>query len=237
MPAACSSGFAASKAALHASRVVHALWMPAAIDSSFALHASRALAHAGLAAFTAASVVVVSSVEPLLLQPTTTPTAAITNVTFILFCLIVSSPPEQPDRSEVIQPTSAGTRACDAREVGASAFDGSSKTSRHRIATQMNPRWFLKTRTHVFSEAMTIQEMLGAVLDLERDIENAPRGASELAAIISRIQALHAELDQIRALQGPLVPDASSPPSLEERTTMELSQALDDLAIAARAKQ
>jgi hypothetical protein len=84
---------------------------------------------------------------------------------------------------------------------------------------------------------MTTQELLGAVMNLEREIESTPRGAPELAAVIARIRELQAEVGRQREVQGPLVPDAASPKSPEERTTDELGNALDSLMSAAQSKQ
>jgi hypothetical protein len=84
---------------------------------------------------------------------------------------------------------------------------------------------------------MTIQELLDAVMAVEREIEKAPRGGPELEGIIGRIRELQAEVDRVGGLQGPLVPDAASPKSPEERTTVELGQALDSLMSAAHSKQ
>jgi hypothetical protein len=84
---------------------------------------------------------------------------------------------------------------------------------------------------------MTIQEVLDAVMALEEDIEKAAPGDPELAADIARIQELEAEVRRIRSVQGPLVPDAASPPSYDERSAKQLDQALHDLMSAARSKQ
>jgi hypothetical protein len=84
---------------------------------------------------------------------------------------------------------------------------------------------------------MDIQELLEAVMKLEDQIERASQGSPELAAAMERIRELESEIDRLRAVQGPLVPDAASPPSPNERSAAQLDQALHDLMSAARSKQ
>jgi hypothetical protein len=84
---------------------------------------------------------------------------------------------------------------------------------------------------------MTIQELLEAVMKLEDEIEQASPGSPELAAAMERIRELESEIDRLRAVQGPLVPDAESPPSPDERSAVQLDHALHDLMSAARSKQ
>jgi hypothetical protein len=83
---------------------------------------------------------------------------------------------------------------------------------------------------------MTIQEILDAVAELERQITDLPPGAPELVDVLARISDLEAELERIRGLEGPLVPDASSPPSLAEKSIADLTNALRDLRSAANSK-
>lgn len=84
---------------------------------------------------------------------------------------------------------------------------------------------------------VTIQEILDAVMTLERDIERARVGSPDLAASIARIGELQGELERVRGMQGPLVPDASSPKSPAEQSVDDLDRALRNLLSAASAKQ
>lgn len=84
---------------------------------------------------------------------------------------------------------------------------------------------------------MTIPEILTAVAELELQLNDLPSGAQELPDALARISDLEAELERIRSLQGPLVPDASSPPTPAEKTVTELGAALRDLRSAATAKR
>jgi hypothetical protein len=83
---------------------------------------------------------------------------------------------------------------------------------------------------------VTIQQIIDAVGELETEIARRPAGDPELVATIPRIAQLQWELQLIRGLQGPLVPDASSPPSLAEQSVAELDEALKDLKAAAAMK-
>jgi hypothetical protein len=84
---------------------------------------------------------------------------------------------------------------------------------------------------------MTIQEILDAVAEQERQITDLRPGAPELQDVLSRISGLEAEVEQMRSVQGPLVPDASSPPTLTEKSLDELAEALRNLRRAAHSKQ
>jgi hypothetical protein len=84
---------------------------------------------------------------------------------------------------------------------------------------------------------MTIQQIIDAVADLQRGITDLPPGAPELREDLARISDLEAEVEKLRSVQGPLVPDADSPPSLAEKSTAELADALRDLRRAATLKQ
>jgi hypothetical protein len=84
---------------------------------------------------------------------------------------------------------------------------------------------------------MTVDEIHEQVVELEREITDLPPGAPELAAVIARLNELGGELERARSVLGPLVPDASSPRSLAEKTGDALASALDSLMRAATAKQ
>lgn len=83
---------------------------------------------------------------------------------------------------------------------------------------------------------MTIQQILDEVAELEREITDLPSGSSELPEIQGRISDLLAETERLRSLQGALVPDASSPSSLAEKSVDELEAALRSLRSAATSK-
>ena len=84
---------------------------------------------------------------------------------------------------------------------------------------------------------MTIQELLEAAVKLEQEIEATPVGAPELAAIVARISELQGELERTRSVQGPLVPDSSSPPSPDEVSGARLEDMLRSLLEAASSKR
>jgi hypothetical protein len=83
---------------------------------------------------------------------------------------------------------------------------------------------------------MTIQQILDEVAELEREITDLPSGAGELPEIQGRISGLLAEVERLRSLQGALVPDASSPETLAEKSVDELEAALRSLRSAATSK-
>jgi hypothetical protein len=83
---------------------------------------------------------------------------------------------------------------------------------------------------------MTIQQILDEVAELEHEITDLPSGSSELPEIQGRISGLLAETERLRGLQGALVPDASSPSSLAEKSVDELEAALRSLRSAATSK-
>jgi hypothetical protein len=84
---------------------------------------------------------------------------------------------------------------------------------------------------------MTIDQIHSEVVGLEREITEVAPGSAELGAVTARIRELQDELERARSVLGPLVPDASSPPSLAERTADDLGAALGNLLRAATAKQ
>jgi hypothetical protein len=83
---------------------------------------------------------------------------------------------------------------------------------------------------------MTIQEILDAVAEQEREITDLPPGSPQLRDALARVSDLEAEVERQRSLQGPLVPDASSPPTLEEKSLAELAEALHSLRRAIGSK-
>ena len=84
---------------------------------------------------------------------------------------------------------------------------------------------------------MTIDELHDATVAVEREIEDAPPGAPELAAAVARITELQKELERTRGALGPLVPDASSPKSGEEESAVYLERTLRSLMEAATSKR
>jgi hypothetical protein len=84
---------------------------------------------------------------------------------------------------------------------------------------------------------VTIDEIHDQVVKLEAEISELEPGAPELAAIVARIRELGGQLASARGALGPLVPDASSPPSPAERSAGDLAAALANLLRAATAKQ
>jgi hypothetical protein len=84
---------------------------------------------------------------------------------------------------------------------------------------------------------MTIDEIHDEAVKLEREIEDTPPGAPELGAIVARIGELRDELERTRSVQGPLVPDSSSPPSSGEVSGAYLADILHNLFEAASAKR
>jgi hypothetical protein len=86
-------------------------------------------------------------------------------------------------------------------------------------------------------EAMDIQELHEATVALEREIEEAPPGAPELAAVVARIAELQDQLERARSVLGALVPDSSSPKSADEESAIYLERMLRSLMQAATAKR
>jgi hypothetical protein len=84
---------------------------------------------------------------------------------------------------------------------------------------------------------MTIDEIHVAAVKLEKEIEDAPPGAPELAAIATRIGELQNELERARSVQGALVPDSSSPRSADEVSGDYLVDTLRNLLNAASSKR
>ena len=84
---------------------------------------------------------------------------------------------------------------------------------------------------------MTINEIHEAAVRLEKEIEDTPPGAPELAAIVERLGELQGELDRARSVLGPLVPDSSSPPSAAEVSGGYLESTLRNLLEAASSKR
>jgi hypothetical protein len=59
----------------------------------------------------------------------------------------------------------------------------------------------------------------------------------ELGDVVARIRELQDELERARSVLGPLIPDASSPKSPEEKSADDLATILANLMSAATAKQ
>lgn len=84
---------------------------------------------------------------------------------------------------------------------------------------------------------MTIDQIHDAAVNLEKEIEDTPPGAPELAAIVARIGELQGELERARSVLGPLVPDSSSPSSPEKVSGGYLVDMLRNLLEAASLKR
>jgi hypothetical protein len=84
---------------------------------------------------------------------------------------------------------------------------------------------------------MGLDEIHNETIEIEREIVDLEPGSPELAAIVARLRRLQGDLERTRGAMGPLVPDASSPKSLEERTADDLASTLANLLRAAAAKQ
>jgi hypothetical protein len=84
---------------------------------------------------------------------------------------------------------------------------------------------------------VTIKDLLDAVAAVEDEIIKTPPGAPELASIVARIVELQGELERTRSVLGPVIPDASSPPSADEKSADDLERALRSLLSAASSKR
>jgi hypothetical protein len=84
---------------------------------------------------------------------------------------------------------------------------------------------------------MTIQEILDAAMKVELEIEATPPGDPGFASMVARIVELQGELERTRSVQGPLVPDSSSPPTSDEVSGAYLEKTLRDLLAAASSKR
>jgi hypothetical protein len=82
-----------------------------------------------------------------------------------------------------------------------------------------------------------LQAILDSVARLEVEVEEAQAGDPELAAVVASVIDLQGRLERARSVMGPLVPDANSEPSLEEKTAASLEQALTSILSAAEAKR
>jgi hypothetical protein len=84
---------------------------------------------------------------------------------------------------------------------------------------------------------VTIKELLDAVAAVEDEIIKTPPGAPEFASIVARIVELQGELERTRSVLGPVIPDASSPPTSDEKSADDLERALNSLLSAASSKR
>lgn len=84
---------------------------------------------------------------------------------------------------------------------------------------------------------MTLDEILKSTMQIEEDIIHSRTGAPALATAIDRLRGLEAEVERIRGLQGPLIPDATRPPTDDEQSAEGLARTIRSLVAAARAKQ
>ena len=83
----------------------------------------------------------------------------------------------------------------------------------------------------------SIDQIHDEAVTLEKEIEDAQPGAPELAAIVARIGELQGDLERTISVQGPLVPDASSPPSADQVSGRYLVETLRNLLKAASSKR
>jgi hypothetical protein len=84
---------------------------------------------------------------------------------------------------------------------------------------------------------MTIDDIHNQTVELERRIMDVVPGSVELGDVVARIRELQDELERTRGTLGPLIPDASSPKSPEEKSADDLAVILANLMSAATAKQ
>jgi hypothetical protein len=84
---------------------------------------------------------------------------------------------------------------------------------------------------------VTIADILASVMALEKEISDTPVGAPEFAAIVTQIADIQRELERTRSVQGPLIPDASSPKTADEESAIYLERSLRSLMKAAEAKR
>jgi hypothetical protein len=82
-----------------------------------------------------------------------------------------------------------------------------------------------------------LQSILESIQQLSSEVEEAQPGDAELAAVIASVTSLQARLKRVRSVLGPLMPQASRGPSLDEKTADELEQTLISLRRAAEARQ
>lgn len=86
-------------------------------------------------------------------------------------------------------------------------------------------------------EGRELQYIFDAVVRLGKEVDEAEPGDPELAAVIPTVKDLQQRLKRARSVMGPLVPDASREPSLDEKSADHLERALSNLLAAAEAKQ
>jgi hypothetical protein len=84
---------------------------------------------------------------------------------------------------------------------------------------------------------MDVQSLLDEVGELELQVAGAAPGDPRLAGVIARIGELERELEQMRGLAQPLVPDAARPPTAEEKSLASLERALHSIRAAAESKR
>ena len=84
---------------------------------------------------------------------------------------------------------------------------------------------------------MDVQSLLDEVARLEIEVTDLAAGDARLSRVIARIRELQRELEKMRGMSQPLVPDAARPASSEERSEANLGSALDSLLRAAEDKR
>jgi hypothetical protein len=87
------------------------------------------------------------------------------------------------------------------------------------------------------AEGNELQYILDSVARLGTEVEESEPGAPELAVVVAAVIDLQGRLERVRSVMGPLVPDANSEPSLDEKAAVNLERALTSLLSAARARQ
>lgn len=88
-----------------------------------------------------------------------------------------------------------------------------------------------------YVDAMTLDEILRSTMTIEEEIERAAPGSPDLPDVVARLQLLRGELERTRGLQGPLIPDATRPPTDDQKSGEGLERTITSLMAAARAKQ
>jgi hypothetical protein len=88
-------------------------------------------------------------------------------------------------------------------------------------------------------DVVDLQSVLDEVDRLDVEISSSQPGAASLAAVVNRIGDLQREVERLKGLQQPLVPDPDSAAAGESRSKSAdgLGRSLESLLTAATAKQ
>lgn len=74
-------------------------------------------------------------------------------------------------------------------------------------------------------------------MQLEEQIERSAPASPDLGDAVERLHQLRGELDRVRGLQAPLIPDAKRPLTDDQKSGEGLERTITSLLAAARAKQ